>query len=837
MQLHTLTTPHSTPDVSSTLSQLELASPPELVAWALNRFAGLRIAFTTAFGLEGCALIDMIARTGRPMRVLYIDTGFFFPETHALRERLMRRYPHLTFVNVGTTISPQEQERLHGPRLWERDPDACCRLRKVEPMRRVLSQHDVWITGIRKDQTSARAMARIVEWDFRFDVLKFNPLVNWTRADVVEYIRDRNVPYNILHERGYPSIGCTHCTRPVEGAGIQSDTRAGRWNGLTKTECGLHANSVTQIAREVTPADPPPPPLAPADPPSAVEEIKRTSGSLRGSIAQTLASDAPNFSEADYQILKFHGIYQQDDRDDRNQRRKAGLEKAWMFMVRAAIPGGALTAQQWLAMDAIAERLSNGTLRLTTRQGVQFHGVGKGNLKSLIGDINRAMLTTLAACGDIRRNVMATAAPIADEAHRTVQRVADDIARALAPASGAYHEIWVDGEQVHSTETETVDPFYGETYLPRKFKVGVAMPGDASLDVYSQDCGLVAVVREGHVIGFNVLVGGGLGMTHKKADTFARLASTIGFVRPEHVVDAVRVVAAIFRDHGNRSDRRHARLKYLVESWGLPKFRDEFIHRFEHPLLPPVEITTVDFSDGLGRHAQGDGRYFYGVFVENGRVADNGVPLRSALRDIASRIGAPIRLTPAQNILFHDLSDEQVRQIESILRAHGVPTVDTLSRARRHSLACPALPTCGLALADAERALPDLIDDIELELTALNLEDAELTIRMTGCPNGCARPYTADIGLVGRKPGVYNVMVGGGLRGDRVADLFADDVPADQIVPTLRPLLQRYAAERFEGEGLGDFYQRVMCRDTPRTIITGNEQPTREQFVQLRINA
>ncbi|MCI0629563.1 MAG: NADPH-dependent assimilatory sulfite reductase hemoprotein subunit, partial [Phycisphaerales bacterium] len=633
------------------LSILELTSPPALVGWALQRFAPLRIAFTTAFGLEGCALIDMLARTGRPMRVLYLDTGFFFSQTHALRERLMRRYPHLTFVNVGTTLTPQEQERLHGPRLWERDPDACCRLRKIEPMRRVLSEHDVWMTSIRRDQTPARAQARVVEWDWRFDVLKFNPLAHWGRSEVVEYVRLHSVPYNPLHDRGYPSIGCTHCTHPVEGAAIETDSRAGRWSGTTKSECGLHANGVTRSVREAAPALRSPP----VDPPSSVEAVKLVSGHLRGTIGSTLESDAAHFSDDDYQILKFHGIYQQDDRDERNSRRKGGLDKAWMFMVRVAIPGGALRADQWLALDALADRLGNASLRLTSRQGVQFHGVAKGNLERLIADVNSVLLTTLAACGDVRRNVMATPAPVADEPHRMVQRVADEIARALQPATGAYHEIWIDGEQALSTEQEATDPFYGDTFLPRKFKIGVAIAGDASIDIYTQDCGLLGVVRGGRIAGFNLLVGGGLGMTHKKSDTFARLASVLGFIQPEHAVEAVRVVGSMFRDFGNRSDRRHARLKYLVESWGLPRFRDEFQRRFGGPLDPPVELEPGATNDCLGRHEQGDGRFFYGIFVENGRVTDRAdVRVRSALREIAKRTGAPIRLTPAQSLLFHD---------------------------------------------------------------------------------------------------------------------------------------------------------------------------------------
>lgn len=580
--------------------------------------------------------------------------------------------------------------------------------------------------------------------------------------------------------------------------------------------------------------------------PSKVELAKEASRALRGTIVETLRDDdVSHFAEDDKQILKFHGIYQQDDRDTRIENKKAGLDKAWMFMVRVAIPGGALTADQWLALDALAGSCANGSLRLTTRQGIQFHGVIKGDLQPLIASINEALLTTLSACGDVERNVMATPAPIDDEVHRHVQQLARAIARELRPATGAYHEIWIDGEKMLTSDDARPDaePFYATSYLPRKFKTSVAIDTDNSVDAWAADCGLVGVTDAGRVEGYNLLVGGGLGMTHKRADTFARLATPIAFVGPEHAVEAVRAVASIFRDFGNRSDRRHARLKYLLEEWGGVRFRAELQQRVTWTLDDPRELPPPRHLDYLGRYEQGDGRQFYGVFVENGRVDDGGGnDMRTALRSIAQELSPGFRITPTQSVLLTDLEPARVDRAVEILGEHNVPTVERISNARRYSMACPALPTCALALAESERVMPWVIDEIEQALERLELSDAALTIRMTGCPNGCARPYNADIGLVGRKPGVYHVYIGGGLSGDRLADLFAPDVDSDELVETLRPLLEQYKSNRHAGEGLGDFYQRIIARgrsaeSSRRTLITGDEAPTRDRFIQLTVEA
>jgi sulfite reductase (ferredoxin) len=568
-------------------------------------------------------------------------------------------------------------------------------------------------------------------------------------------------------------------------------------------------------------------------PESKVEVAKRNGRHLRGSIAETLASEATHFAHDDIQLLKFHGTYQQDSRDERRGREAAGSEKAYSFMIRVAIPAGVITAEQYLGLERIADQHANGTLRVTTRQGFQFHGVLKGDLKAAIAGINQELLTTIAACGDVERNVMGCSAPLADADHAAVREAAEAIARELRPQSGAYHEIWLDGEKQISTEEE--EPFYGDRYLPRKFKTAVGLSIDNCVDIYSQDAGLLAIVSDGRIQGFNLLVGGGLGMTHNKADTTARLAQPLGFVPTAHGVEAVRLVAAIFRDHGNRTDRRHARLKYLIAEWGIDKFREEFQRRASFPLTPAVPLPSLPFHDHLGRHRQPDGRSFYGVFIQSGRIADTpGHALKTALHDIVSRFRPGVRLTGQQNLLLTDLDPSSIAAVEFLLRTHGVTLPADLSPARRFSLACPALPTCGLAVAESERAIPGILDLFEAELETLGLREAPLTIRMTGCPNGCARPYTADLAFVGRSLGLYNVYVGGGLAGDRLVDLYRADVREDDLLSAVRPLLVRWAAERLEGEGLGDFYQRIVGHASPRVAVTGREQPTAD-LVQLQV--
>jgi sulfite reductase beta subunit-like hemoprotein len=566
---------------------------------------------------------------------------------------------------------------------------------------------------------------------------------------------------------------------------------------------------------------------------SKVEVAKREGNYLRGTISDTLDSSASHFGPDDVALLKFHGTYQQDDRDARKHREDAG-EKAYSFMVRVALPGGTLSADQYLAFDDLAEQYANGTLRITTRQGFQFHGVLKQDLKATIAGVNQSLATTLAACGDVRRNVMGCPMDLTNPAHRAVRQAAEQIATELAPASGAYHEIWLDGKQEINTETQ--EPFYGTQYLPRKFKIGVALSTDNCIDVYSQDAGLLAVVEGDRLAGWNVLVGGGLGMTHNKGDTVARLAETLGWVETSNGAEAIRIVAAIYRDHGNRADRRHARLKYLLHEWGLDRFREEFIKRTTFPLLPPVELPTPEFHDHLGLTQTSDGLWTCGAFVQSGRIADTERhPVRTALREVIRRFRPQLALTGQQNLLFTGLPLEVAQEIEASLRSAGVTPAAELSPTRRYSMACPALPTCGLAVAESERSLPAVLDQFEAELHSLGLEDRALTIRMTGCPNGCARPYTADIAFVGRSLGLYQIYIGGSLAGDRVADLYLAQVKEPELLNAVRPLLHRWAGEGRPGEGLGDFYQRLVPHHSPRRSVTGRETPT-APLVQLGVH-
>lgn len=565
---------------------------------------------------------------------------------------------------------------------------------------------------------------------------------------------------------------------------------------------------------------------------SSVERVKRDSRQLRGRLHETVTDGLPAFSDEDAAVLKFHGIYQQDDRD-RRVKRGEPTDPSWQMMIRLTIPGGVLTAAQYLALDALADEVGNGTLRITTRQSIQYHGVPKQQLKPLLQRVHAVMLTSLAACGDVSRNVMASASPMADAAHRDVQAVARGVADVLRPQSNAYAEVWLDGERVSDTRDE--EPIYGASYLPRKFKVGVAIDSDNAVDIYSYDCGLVAITDQDRVRGYNLLVGGGFGMTHNKPATFARLATPIAFVAPEHAVDAVRAVCELYRDHGNRSNRKQARLKYLVESWGADRVLEVLRSYVEFPLHPPVALALPRQDDLLGLHPQGDGKWFVGAYVENGRILDrDNRRTRHAFREIVRRLEPEVRLTPMQGIVFAQLSPGGAAEALRILGAHGVPTERELTPLRRYALACPALPTCGLSLAESERALPGVLDSLAPLFAELGIDDVPLTVRMTGCPNGCARPYNADIGFVGRRPGVYHVFVGGGLRGDRLSDLFLADVKVEQIAEQLRPLLLRYAAEREADESVGDYYQRAMARDHahagPRRLLTGQETPTALAF-------
>jgi sulfite reductase (ferredoxin) len=545
--------------------------------------------------------------------------------------------------------------------------------------------------------------------------------------------------------------------------------------------------------------------------PSGVEITKEASGYLRGSIQEVLQSTADHFEEGDKNLLKFHGTYQQEDRDARKNRNRNGLGKQHMFMVRCKIPGGRLTAAQYLAVDELAGRYANGTLRFTSRQGIQLHGVLKNNLKQTIAGINDCLLTTLGACGDVERNIMACPAPHNHNPIRAqLQATGAELAAHLAPRTTAYHEIWLNGKSLRAKPSEETEPLYGKTYLPRKFKTGLALPEDNCIDVYAQDLGLLAVVENEKIVGYNVLVGGGMGMTHGNASTFPFLAKPICFVPGESVVQSAEAVIKLFRDHGNRADRKHARIKYLVHEWGVPRFRQVLTGYLGlEPEDPrPVEVSGLDLH--LGWHPQGDGNWFYGISVENGRVKDEGaLRLRTGLRTLISQLQPEVRLTPMQDVLLCNLPATARPLVESLLTEHGIPLPESLSSVQRNSLACPAMPTCSLALSESERALPGIIDELESEIIRLGLDNERITVRMTGCPNGCARPYQSDIGIVGRSGDKYTLFVGGHYLGHRLNFELRDLLPRSQIVMTLRPLLAQFKTERLGGESFGDFCHRL----------------------------
>jgi sulfite reductase (ferredoxin) len=538
---------------------------------------------------------------------------------------------------------------------------------------------------------------------------------------------------------------------------------------------------------------------------SKVETVKRESRGLRGGIGEALARDGDAFPDRDAALLKFHGTYQQYDRDTATARKRQGQGREHSFMVRVRVPGGRLTPEQYLALDDLAGRHGNGTLRITTRQTFQLHGVIKGDLKATIAGINHTLLTTLATCGDVVRNVVTTPVPVRDAVHARLAADARAISRHFLPTTGGYHEIWLDGEKVE----DSPDPIYRDHYLPRKFKIALATPDDNAPDLLTNDLGLLALFEDGALIGYDLYLGGGQGMTHNKPNTYPRLATPIAFVGPDRLVPAVEAVVGLQRDHGDRVDRRHARLKYLVEEQGAARIKALLESYMGGPLEDPRPHAPLRVPDLLGWHGQGDGRFWLGVPVASGRIRDDGSRLRTALREVVGRFRLEPILTPAQDILLAGIRAEDRAVIEAILRGHGVALAEDLRSARRTALACPALPTCGLALAEAERVQGPLLDGIEAGLARHGLENEPIVIRMTGCPNGCARPYAAEIGIVGRMPGHYVVLLGGDRDGTRLNRPFADKVALEAIPATLEPLFALFAAERRPGEAFGDFCERV----------------------------
>ncbi len=544
---------------------------------------------------------------------------------------------------------------------------------------------------------------------------------------------------------------------------------------------------------------------------SDVEHIKADSRNLRGAIAESLAAGGSRFDDADAQLVKFHGIYQGEDRDARQERKRTGLEPAYQFMVRTRVPGGVLSAEQYLIQDELAERFGNGTLRVTTRQGLQLHGVLKDDLKSTIAEINRALLSTLAACGDVNRNVMCCPAPPISKAQTEAQGLARELAAHFTPKTRAYHEIWVEGERVdgHGGE-EAPDPLYGATFLPRKFKMGVALAGDNCIDVYTQDIAYVGMTDGEHLRGYTVLVGGGMGMTHGKTTTYPRMATPLCFVEQHEAIALAEALVTIQRDFGDRTNRKHARFKYLVEERGIEWIRAEVEQRLRYALQPPRAVVFADVCDHLGWLETRAGDATLGVYVENGRIKDTSqARMRSALRAIVERFHPSLRLTPQQNVLLVGIATAQRKDVETSLRTHGIEIDPARLGVRRYAMACPALPTCGLALTDAERVLPAILDELARELAKLEIPHERLSVRMTGCPNGCARPYMGDVGFVGRSKELYDIYLGGDWANTRLNWVYKTGVRIEDLVAELRPLLRAWRWERSEGETFGDYCSRI----------------------------
>lgn len=549
---------------------------------------------------------------------------------------------------------------------------------------------------------------------------------------------------------------------------------------------------------------------------SPVEGIKEGSNYLRGTIDNELSNDSDHFGKDDIQILKFHGTYQQDDRESRGKSLPSGKsEKAYSFMVRSRIPSGILTSEQLLAHIDLCDEVGNSTLRLTTRQSIQLHGVLKSNLRTCIKRINDVLLSTLSACGDVNRNVMACPAPYQDGIRPKLQYVAHAIAMRLAPRSKAYYELWMQDPEtgVKSLEggsDEEYEPIYGKTYLPRKFKIALGLPEDNCTDLYTNCLGYVGVVRDGELIGFNVAVGGGMGVVPSAKKTFPRLASRMAFVPFAQAVDVAEAIVKVQRDYGYRNDRKRARLKYLIHDKGVEWFRSQVEEYLGHSLLDCTDDEVREHRDHIGWEPQGDGRWFYGLNVENGRLYDSqDKSWKAALREICSELRPSIRLTPHQSMLLCNIEEADKEKLTHLIKKRGLPIVEEISNVRRWSMACVALPTCGLAITEGERVFPDLIGDLEKVVEELELEKDLFTVRMTGCPNGCARPYNADIGLVGKAKGKYTIFLGGTRLGTRLGYIFKDLIPLEHVVMNLRPVFEVFKQHREEGETLGDFCWRL----------------------------
>jgi sulfite reductase (NADPH) hemoprotein beta-component len=551
---------------------------------------------------------------------------------------------------------------------------------------------------------------------------------------------------------------------------------------------------------------------APEGPPSDVEDIKERSNYLRGTLKEVMLDRiSAGIPDDDNRLMKHHGSYLQDDRDLRAERQKQKLEPAYQFMLRVRLPGGVATPEQWLVMDELADKYGNGTLKLTTRETFQIHGILKWNMKKTIQEIHGSLMDTIAACGDVNRNVMCTSNPYQSEIHTEVYEWSKKLSNDLLPRTRAYHEIWLDEEKVAGTpEVDEVEPMYGPLYLPRKFKIGIAVPPSNDIDVFSQDLGFIAIVEDEQLLGFNVAIGGGMGMSHGDTATYPQLGKVIGFCKPEQMYDVAEKIITIQRDYGNRSVRKNARFKYTVDRLGLETVVEELENRLGWSLAEAKPYLFDHNGDRYGWVKGVKGKWHLTLFVEGGRVADfDEYKLKTGLREIAKIHKGDFRLTSNQNLIIGNVSTQKKKQISELIEKFGLTDGAQYSALRRSSMACVALPTCGLAMAEAERYLPRLIDKIDEIIEENGLRNKEITIRMTGCPNGCARHALGEIGFIGKAPGKYNMYLGAAFDGSRLSKMYRENIGEEEILKELGALLPRYAKERNEGEHFGDFVIRA----------------------------
>ncbi|WP_340114410.1 NADPH-dependent assimilatory sulfite reductase hemoprotein subunit [Maribellus mangrovi] len=553
---------------------------------------------------------------------------------------------------------------------------------------------------------------------------------------------------------------------------------------------------------------------------SEVEKLKYESNFLRGTLVESLADPITGaISEGDTQISKFHGIYQQTDRDLDKERKHQKLEPAYSFLIRLRMPGGKFTPAQWLKMDALSEKYANHTLKLTTRQTFQLHGVLKNDLKKTISEMNEELLDTIAACGDVNRNVMSHANPAESPFHAQVIDLATRISEHLMPRTTAYHEIWLDKKLIANSKQDE-EPLYGVRYLPRKFKIGVVIPPHNDCDVFSQDLGFIAIVEKDAIIGYNVVVGGGLGSTFGMTETYPRTGTVIGYCTPDQVLEVAEKVVLIQRDNGDRKNRKQARMKYTIDRMGVDEFKEEVEKLLGYKLEKEKPFKLERNGDDYGWKKGTDNKWHLTYFVEGGRVLDKGKQqLKTALREIAKQIKGDFILTGNQNLIVAGVTATEKKKVDALLKKHGVAPTE-ISGLRQNSIACVALPTCPLAFAEAERYLPDLISKIETILEEHDLIKEEIVIRMTGCPNGCGRPYLAEIGLIGKSPGYYNLYLGGNFNGTRLNTLFKETIPEDEILKELRPIIADFAKNRKAKEHFGDF---VIRNNYVKEILHGKE--------------